>query len=86
MLKLLSIIVAAAVIAAAIVTLPGASGAVSASTPVPHAKSDRLDARPTGWNCSQRAWPHFDRGCLRDRKAPLVDARSVRVVTVDRLR
>jgi len=78
-------VIAAMFIAAAIVGLPSLSPQVQAHAPVPDVKTDRLDARPLGSACSQREWPYFDTGCLRDAKNPHGIARQVRMVSTDRL-
>jgi hypothetical protein len=77
-------IVVAALIAAAIVGLPTLSQ-VQAHAPVLGAKGDRVDARPLGAACSQREWPYYEVGCLRDAKYPFGEARQVRMVSTDRL-
>jgi hypothetical protein len=78
-------IAAAAMLAGVAVLVPGVSDEVSASTPQPLAKGDRLDIRPVGAACSQRGWPHYESGCLRNLNSPTRQAKAVRVVTVDRL-
>ena len=78
-------VIAAALIAAAIVSLPNLTLQVQASAPVPGAKADRLDARPLGSACSQREWPYFETDCLWDARYPHGEARSVRMVSTDRL-
>lgn len=85
MFRGLSAIGAAALGAAAILALPGFSPEVSASSPAPVVKSDRLDLRPAGKACSQQAWPYYETGCLRDRSQTGNQARSVRLVTTDRI-
>ena len=65
MIKALSAVAIAAFIAAALTVLPGFAPQVEASVPTAMAKSDRLDIRPIGTNCSQQAWPHFESSCLR---------------------
>lgn len=83
MIKALSAIAVAAFIAAALTVLPGFAPQVNASvTPqVLLQKSDRLDYRPIGKDCSQQAWPNFEPSCLRNagtRTAP----ETVRMVSV----
>ena len=86
MIKLaIAAIAAAAILAGVAVVVPGVSDEVSASTPQPLAKGDRLDLRPTGAACSQRGWPHYETNCLRNPTSPTRQAKVVRVVTVDRL-
>lgn len=65
MIKALSAIAIAAFIAAALTILPGFAPRVEASVPVALTKSDRLDFRAIGKDCSQRAWPNFESSCLR---------------------
>ena len=78
-------IAAAAILAGVAVVVPGVSDEVAASTPQPLAKGDRLDVRPVGAACSQRGWPHYEANCLRNLASPTRQAKTVRVVTVDRL-
>jgi len=77
-------VIAAALLAAGIVTLPVMSQ-VQASAPILGAKGDRVDTRPTGTACSAREWPYFETACLRDPKLPLGQARKVRQVSIDKL-
>jgi hypothetical protein len=83
MIKALSAIAAAALVAATLTILPGFAPEVEASVPHALAKADRLDFRPIGRDCSERAWPNFEASCLRSagRNAPV---RQARLVTVDR--
>jgi hypothetical protein len=69
--------------AAAILALPGFSPAVEASAPPAVQKSDRLDNRPIGTACSERAWPYYEPNCLRDRDG---QTRTVRLIKVDRVK
>jgi hypothetical protein len=85
MLKTAYAIVAAAVVAACLVTFPGLSPQVEARATAPATKADRADARPLGTACSQREWPYFEAACLRDKVHPLVPVRQVRTVSTDRL-
>jgi hypothetical protein len=88
MLKIYSIMAAAALVAGALVVAPSL-GQVSASTrgasftTQTTAKGDRLDveARIT---CRQQSWPYIDRSCVRDPRTESGIARKVRVVTTDR--
>ena len=80
MIKALSAVAVAAFIAAALTVLPGFARQVSASTPVPLAKADRLDIHPVGTTCSQRAWPNFETSCLRAAGSKTV-VREARLVT-----
>jgi hypothetical protein len=84
--RALSALAVAAVIAAAITVLPGASEKVSASTPLNSGKGDRLDIRAAGPNCSEQAWPYYEAGCVKDRRQPMSHAKATRIVTPDRTR
>jgi hypothetical protein len=83
MIKTLSAITVAALIAAALTVLPGFAPAVEASVPVALAKGDRLDIRPVGRDCSQQAWPNFEASCLRVAGSKNM-IREARLVTADR--
>ena len=82
--KSVSAVVAAALIAGAITVLHGASDPVVASAPLKSGKSDRLDIRPLGTQCSQQAWPYFEAGCMRDRRVAMGQAKAAHIVTADR--
>ena len=56
---------------------------VEASVPQALAKTDRLDIRPTGRDCSQQAWPNFEVSCLRVAGSKTM-IRHARLVTTDR--
>ena len=84
MLKTASAIAAAAVIAAAIAVMPGFATQVDASTPVAMSKGDRLDIRPIGKDCSQKAWPYFENGCLRNASNRAVPQQQARLVSAER--
>jgi hypothetical protein len=83
MLKALSAVAVAAIVAAGVTLLPGFAPQVEASTPQALAKSDRLDARPVGAACSEKAWPNFEASCLRQ-AASRTTVKQVRLVTADR--
>jgi hypothetical protein len=87
--RALSAIAAAALGAAVMMALPGFSPTVAAGTSDPMVKTDRLDYRPNyltmGSDCTQRAWPYYGANCLRDRSQATGQARTVRLVTTDRL-
>ena len=83
--KALSAIAAMAVGAAVVLALPGFSPVADASTPTPVVKSDRLDIHPVGKACSEQAWPYYEPSCLRDRTQIVRQARTIRVVTTDRV-
>jgi hypothetical protein len=87
MIKALSAIAFAALIATALTILPGFAPTVEASVPQALAKGDRLDIRPVGKDCSQQAWPNFEASCLRVAGAkPTAKSmiREARLVTADR--
>jgi len=83
MIKTISAIAIAALVAAALTVLPGFAPTVEASVPQPLAKSDRLDIQTIGRDCSQQAWPNFESSCLR-RAGTKANVREVRLVTADR--
>ncbi|WP_441236347.1 hypothetical protein [Bradyrhizobium sp. 930_D9_N1_4] len=83
MIKTISAIAIAAFVAAALTVLPGFAPAVEASVPQPLAKSDRLDIRSIGKDCSQQAWPNFEASCLRQAGSK-ANIREARLVTADR--
>ena len=83
MIKALSAIAIAALIAAGLTVLPGFAPQVEASVPQPLAKADRLDIRPVGRDCSEQAWPNFEASCLRAAGSKAV-VREARLVTADR--
>jgi len=84
--------VAAALIAAAIVSLLSLfSPEVQARAPeepvaeVVAVKGDRLDMQHLGSDCSQREWPYFETGCMRNARDWAAPVRQPRMVSVDRL-
>jgi hypothetical protein len=83
--KALSALAAMAIGAAVVLALPGFSPVADASTPPKVVKSDRLDLRPIGKDCTTQAWPYYEANCLRDRSQAMSQARTVRVVTTDRI-
>ena len=83
MIKALSAVAAAACVATALAILPGFAPQVEASVPRPLAKSDRLDVRPIGRDCSRQAWPNFEASCLRAAGSRGA-VRQARLVTADR--
>ena len=83
MIKALSAIAVAALIATALTVLPGFAPQVEASTPQALAKGDRLDVRAVGRDCSQQAWPNFEASCLRTIGSKSM-VREARLVTADR--
>jgi hypothetical protein len=83
MIKALSAVAVAALIAAGLTVLPGFAPQVEASVPVALAKGDRLDIKQVGRNCSENAWPNFEASCLRSSGTKNV-VREARFVTADR--
>lgn len=84
--KTLSAVAAAAFGAALMLALPGFSPEVEAGTPASVVKSDRLDIQAAApATCSQQAWPYYAADCLRDRNRPHGQARTVRLVSTDRV-
>lgn len=83
--KLIYAIAAAAVIAGAAVLIPNLAENVEAHGAQTSGKSDRLDLRTYGSDCSQHAWPYFEARCLRNVASPTRRAVVVRIVTTDRL-
>ncbi|KYK45004.1 MULTISPECIES: hypothetical protein [unclassified Bradyrhizobium] len=83
MIKTLSAIALSACVAGALTLLPGFAPTVEASVPQPLAKSDRLDIRTIGKDCSQQAWPNFEASCLRT-AGTKTNVREARLVTADR--
>jgi hypothetical protein len=84
MIKAISAIAIAALVAAALTVLPGFAPQVEASVPHVLAKADRLDIRPIGRDCSQQAWPNFEASCLRVAGTKTMVTREARLVTADR--
>ena len=83
MIKALSAIAIAALIAAGLTVLPGFAPQVEASVPQPLAKADRLDIRPVGRDCSEQAWPNIEASCLRAAGSKGT-VRQARLVSADR--
>jgi hypothetical protein len=83
--KVLSAVAAATFGAALVMALPGFSPEVEAGTANPIAKSDRIDYRPVGSECTQQAWPYYGANCLRDLTQATGQARTVRIVSADHL-
>jgi hypothetical protein len=81
MLKTMSAVATAAIVAGCFVALPSFSPQVEASAPTANGKSDRADARPLAADCSQREWPYFEASCLRNANNPLGEAPKVRYVS-----
>jgi hypothetical protein len=87
MLKVYSMIAAAALVAGALVLAPSLRE-VSASTrtditQTTVGKGDRLDTTAR-LACRQQSWPYLDRSCIRDARTESGAARTVRVVSANR--
>ena len=85
MIKIYSIMAAAALIAGALVVAPSLSS-VSASTRgetthTTSGKGDRLDVEAR-LACKQQSWPYLDRACVRVVRTESGSGRTVRVVAV----
>ena len=85
MYKTLSMIAAAAMGAAVVTFMPTFAPVADAGTPPQIVKADRIDFRPIGKACSEQAWPYYEAKCLRDRMQPGGQARTVRVISTDRV-
>jgi len=87
MLKIYSIIAAAALIAGALVIAPSLQP-VSASTrtditQTTTGKGDRLDMEAR-LACKQQSWPYLDRACIRDVRTESGSGKTVRLVSAIR--
>jgi hypothetical protein len=58
---------------------------ITTNTSQPAISDDQSDNRRDGSLCSERAWPYYDKSCLRDPTRPSGHARHVRVISTDRL-
>jgi hypothetical protein len=83
--KIIPAVAAVAMGAAAMMSLPGFSPEADASTPPKVVKSDRLDVRPVGAECSLQPWPYYEANCLRDRREASRQAKPVRLISTDRI-
>ena len=81
--KTFSVLIAAAVIIGGATALSGASEKTSVTVVI--SKADRLDARFTGLDCSQQAWPYYEASCVKDRREATSQAKPARIVTADRV-
>ena len=80
-----SAVALAALLAGMVTILTSFSDKVVASAPMHSGKSDRLDIRPLGTQCSEQAWPYFEANCVRDKRAAMGQSKAPRIVTADRL-
>jgi hypothetical protein len=79
MLKAVSAMASVAVLAAAVMTIPGL---VNASAPIPGQKGDIADLT----DCELRSWPYYARACVRDETHNAGGrAIKVRIVALDRI-
>jgi len=83
MIKALSAVTIAALVATALTLLPSFAPPVEASAPQPLAKSDRLPIRSAGAACAGQNWPKIDASCLRRSNSKAV-IQPARIVTTDR--
>ena len=83
MLKTVSAIATAAIVAGCFVAFPSLSPQVEARAPAASGKSDRADTRPLASDCSRREWPYFEASYLRNANNPLGEARNVRLVSAN---
>src|ERR1051325_5335969 len=87
MLKIYSIIAAAALVAGALVMAPSLNQVSAttrgATTQTTSGKGDRLDLEPR-LACRQQSWPYLERSCVRDMRTESGTARKVRTVSADR--
>jgi hypothetical protein len=86
MMKIYSLIAAAALLAGAVMAAPGlvsASSRHELSTQTTSGKGDRLDIA-VRLTCKQQSWPYLDRSCVIDPRTESGSARKVRVVSADR--
>lgn len=84
LLRTVSAVVLAAVIAGAFTILPSFSNRVDASAPITVAMAAAPVPVATG-KCAEQHWPYMDADCLRDgRKAEGPAKKASRVVNIDR--
>ena len=76
MLKMVSAMLAATILAGALVMVPGLSASANARAKT-H-KSDRLDLKLRMASCRQMTWPYYDQSCRKD-------GRATRIITPDRI-
>lgn len=82
MLKTVSAIAAAALLAGAAMLLPALMPEAAAVAPVPAAKSDRADVPAS---CERQGWPYYEANCLRDDNRNAGRVPQVRIVSTDRV-
>jgi hypothetical protein len=82
--RILLAVVAAALIACIFTIISATADQAGAGTGENVASGGRLDERPIGPQCSERAWPYYEAHCLRDSRPPSKQPKNVRVVTTER--
>jgi len=82
MIKLITAISTAALLAGAAVLVPGLTPSVQAH--MYGLKGDRLDAHSYGTACSQQGWPYFETSCLRNMASPTRQTAEVRMIAASR--
>lgn len=82
MLKAVSAIATAAVLAGAAMLMPALTPEAAAVAPVPAAKSDRAD-NPVA--CERQGWPYYEANCLRDDNRNAGRVPQVRIISTDRV-
>lgn len=85
MTKLFAAGLAVVLLSGTAMIISGLSSSEARSNPIA-VKGDRLDAKTFGSACSQASWPYYEAGCLRNRVGATREAKTVRVVTADRVR
>ncbi|CAN5284719.1 hypothetical protein BH10PSE11_BH10PSE11_04810 [soil metagenome] len=83
MIKALSAVTIAALVAAAVTIFPSFAPPVEASAPYALAKADRLPIALVGAACAGQNWPNIEASCLRRTNSKAV-IQPVRRVTTDR--
>ena len=87
MLKLYSIMAAAALIAGALVVAPSLRRSFGVN-PYRHHPDDRRQGRSPRHGarlaCRQQSWPYLDNSCIRDMRTESGSSRKVRVVAAGR--
>jgi hypothetical protein len=66
-------------VAETLISVAPAANAATATTQ----KTDRLEMRPIGPECSQKGWPYYETTCLRDRSRTDGQPRTVRVIKLE---
>jgi len=83
MFKIFAAVCGAALLAGAVMVIPGLTPKVEAH--MLSTKGDRLDLKTYGPACSERGWPYYETSCLRDAGSSTRLARPVRMVSTDRV-